>query len=167
MNSLSNQPDFLPAILDLDDRSWDEILDLLYSVFSQDFKSERPIHFGLKVIFDERILDDGSGKEEGFWHVVSKTHHQSGDRLIDYRRAERLPWAKPMMESGSHPDLLIFDYDHGAKDKGIRRYVWLKDFNYVLVLKSKNRVFFWVTAFYAKSRRGKQDLQRRYERRVL
>ena len=43
-----------------------------------------------------------------------------------------------MMESKERVELKIFDYDHGPRDKGIRRYIWLEDFDYVLILQRKN-----------------------------
>jgi hypothetical protein len=87
-----NYPDFLPDLLSLGG-TWEEILSRLYSVFSRDFKSGKVIHRGFIVLYDGRILPDGQGKEEGFWHVVSKLDSTSRQREIDYRRAERLPWS--------------------------------------------------------------------------
>ena len=155
-------PDFLPPILNLEG-AWDEILEMLYSVFSTDFKQNAAKHCGLNVRYDIRILPDGLGKEEGFWHVISKG--PTTQRLIDFRRGERLPWARPMMESGQRSELRVFDYDHGPRDKGIRRYIWLKDFDYALVLQQKKNTFFWITAFYTSSN-GRKDLKRRYEGRL-
>jgi len=70
-----------------------------------------------------------------------------------------------MMENDQRTELKVFDYDHGARDRGIRRYIWLKDFNYALVLQRKKNTFFWVTAFYT-SKNGKKDLSRRYKGRL-
>lgn len=155
-------PDFLPPALKLEG-AWDKILEMLYSVFTADFKQNTARHCGLNVRYDDRILPDGRGKEEGFWHVISKG--PASQRSIDFRRGERLPWARPMMENDQRTELKVFDYDHGARDRGIRRYIWLKDFNYALVLQRKKNTFFWVTAFYT-SKNGKKDLSRRYKGRL-
>jgi len=95
---MEDAPAFLPPMLALDG-DWDNILARLYSAFEKDFKESRTYHRGIKVIYNGTINDDGLGKEEGFWHVVSKWEENRGERLIDYPRAKRLPWAKPLMES--------------------------------------------------------------------
>jgi len=97
-------PDFLPPILDLRG-TWEEILDRLYAVFCRDFKKGAVYHNGMRIIYNGRVLLDGHDKEEGFWHVVSKEDRVSGERLIDYRRAERLPWARPTMESPERSEI--------------------------------------------------------------
>ena len=156
-------PSFLPPLIDLSG-TWEEILDKLYEIFERDFKNHRCLHCGLAVIYNNKILPDGQGKEEGFWHVISQESYSS-ERLIDFRRAERLPWAKPMMERHTVPELKVFDYDHG-KRKGIRRYIWLADYDYVLVLQNKGRIYFWITAYYIDSKGRKNDLGSRYANRV-
>jgi len=158
-------PDFLPPILDLQG-TWEEILGRLYAVFSRDFKASKVKHRGMRIIYNGRVMPDGHGKEEGFWHVVSRQDRSSGERLIDYRRAERLPWARPLMESAERDEIKVFDYDHGVKDIGVRRYVWLADYDYVLILQKKKRALFWVTAYYVSSKRGRKDLSRRYGKRL-
>jgi hypothetical protein len=158
-------PDFLPLILDLNG-TWEEILGRLYNVFCCDFKNGSVYHCGLRIIYNSAILPDGYGKEEGFWHVVSRKDRNSGDRLIDYRRAERLPWARPTMESPKKSEIKVFDYDHGKKDVGVRRYIWLVEYDYVLIFQKKKNVLFWITAYYVDLNREREDLSKRYEKRL-
>ncbi len=158
-------PDFLPPIIDLRG-SWEEILERLYAVFCRDFKTGAIYHRGMRIIYDNRILPDGCKKEEGFWHTVSRKDRDSGERLIDYRRAERLPWARPTMESPERNEIRVFDYDHGTKDIGVRRYIWLAEYDYVLILQKKKKAMFWITAYYVDSERVRRDLSKRYEKRL-
>ncbi len=158
-------PNFLPQPLKLGG-TFEEILDSLYSVFENDFKVKRTCHCNLRVIYDNRILPDGRGKEEGFWHVISMENQQTGDREIDFRRAERLPWACPMMGNETRPELRVYDYDHVSKDEGIRRYIWLYEYDYVIVLRKKKNIYFWVTAFYVDSRGRKHKLSKQYTNRL-
>ncbi|MFH1628272.1 MAG: hypothetical protein ABIE47_06060 [Pseudomonadota bacterium] len=162
---MTEMPDFLPPILDLQG-TWGEILERLYAVFCRDFKKGAVHHQGIRIIYDSRVLPDGCNKEEGFWHVVSKEDRSSGERLIDYRRAERLPWAWPTMQSPERSEIKVFDYDHVTKDIGIRRYIWLAEYDYVLILQRKKKVLFWITAYYVDSERRRRDLSRRYEKRL-
>ena len=158
-------PDFLPPIIDLRG-SWEEILERLYAVFCRDFKTGAIYHRGMRIIYDNRILPDGCKKAEGFWHIVSRKDRDSGERLIDYRRAERLPWARPTMESPERNEIRVFDYDHGTKDIGVRRYIWLAEYDYVLILQKKKKAMFWITAYYVDSERVRRDLSKRYEKRL-
>lgn len=158
-------PDFLPAILKLDG-TWEQVLELIYDVFVKDFKERQTKHCGLKVVYDNRILPNGRGKEEGFWHVISKLDYHTKERLIDFRKSERLPWARPMMESEERVELKVFDYDHGPKDKGIRRYIWLEDFDYVLVLQPRRKIYVWITAYYVDYEGRRKKLAKRYVNRV-
>jgi len=157
-------PEFMPPILNLNG-TWEEILELLYNVFKSDFIDSTPYHDNIPVSVNTTIKPDGRGKEEGFWHVISKNDSHSQARLIDYRRAERLPWARPMMESPPRKEILVYDYYEGTKDKGVRRYIWLKDYDYVIILQRKKKAYFWVTAFYIDKKWKRRDLQKKYEKR--
>ena len=161
---MSDTPTFLPPMLNLDGE-WDTVLSRLYAIFVKDFKESQTYHRGIKVIYNGTIKADGLGKEEGFWHVVSKFDDDSGERLIDYPRAKRLPWAKPLMESPERPEIKVWQYREGTADKGLRTYIWLEDYEYALILQRKRKVFYWVTAFYVESWKQK-DLSRKYESRI-
>ncbi|MBW1854523.1 MAG: hypothetical protein JRJ00_07560 [Deltaproteobacteria bacterium] len=157
-------PSFLPPMLNLDGE-WNEILSLLYNVFAKDFKDTKTYHRGTRVIYNGTIEPDGLDKEEGFWHMISKKDKISGDRLIDYPRAKRLSWAKPLMQSPKRQEIKFWQYREGTADKGVRTYIWLEDYNYALILQRKKNVFYWITAFYVDSWKQK-DLRRKYENRT-
>ena len=161
---MDDTPSFLPPMLVLDG-DWDTILVRLYSVFEQDFKHSQTYYSGVKVVYNGTVNPDGQGKEEGFWHVVSKDDSVTGERLPDNRRAERLPWAKPLMESPTRPEIKVWQYKEGSADKGIRTYIWLEDYDYVLILERKKHAFYWVTAFYVTTKK-RDDLQKKYKNRL-
>jgi hypothetical protein len=158
---VTSGPDYLPDLLEMEG-SWEDILNRLYSVFSRDFKGDQVKHREIIVLYDRRILTDGQEKEEGFWHVVSIWDRLHRQRLIDYRRAERLPWARPLMESPERMEIRVFDHFEGPRDKGIRRYIWLEDYDYVLILQRRKKAFFWITAFYMDVEWKRKDLRKRF-----
>ena len=162
---MPESPSFLPAMLNLDGQ-WEDILERLYEVFARDFKRAKTFHRGLRVIYNSAIKPDGQSKEEGFWHVVSKDDQDTGERLIDYPRAKRLPWAKPLMESPERSEIKVWQYQEGTSDKGIRTYIWLPEYDYILILQRKKNLLFWITAYYLESERARQGLQKKYEKRV-
>jgi len=161
---MSDMPTFLPPLLDLDGE-WDRILSLLYGIFERDFKRSQTYHRGIKVIYNGAIKADGIGKEEGFWHVVSRLDRVTGERLIDYPRAKRLPWAKPLMENHERTEIKVWQYREGTADKGLRTYIWLENYHYALILQRKKKVYYWITAFYVEPWKEK-ELKRKYENRL-
>jgi len=162
---MTELPPFIPPLLD-SHGSWDDFLTRLYAVFKNDFKDHTTVHQALPVRYDTRMLPDGDGKEEGFWHVISRDDNKSRQRLPEYRRAERLPWARPLLEANAAKEVRVFDYDHGSKDKGVRRYVWLHAHDYVLVLIGRTNAFRWITAYHVDSEGHRRDLQTRYNQRI-
>jgi hypothetical protein len=151
-----------PLIIDVNGE-WEDILRRLYEVFKRDFKTSKTYHREDIVVYDNRIMPDGHGMEEGFWHVITKG---PVGRTLDTRRAERLSWAKPLMENHLAKNVKYWNYDTGTKEKGIRTYIWLQDKDYLIILQKKRSYYFWVTAFYVDSQKYKDELLRKYYQRV-
>lgn len=162
---MPDSPSFLPPMLNLDGE-WATVLERLYAVFSRDFKETKAHHRGLRVIYNGAVLPDGLGKEEGFWHVMSRKDKTTGERLPDYPRAKRLPWAKPIVESPERSEIKVWQYREGSSDSGIRTYLWLEKYDYLLILQKKKNVYYWVTAFYVDFEGKRAELRRKYEQRV-
>ena len=161
---MEGQPDWLPEMLDLDG-SYEEIIERLYDVFRKDFIQERPKHLSCTVRYNGNIYEFSQGKVEGFWHVITRYDSTKTNRLINYPRAKRLPWAKPLMENPDKDAIKFFIYDEGSNSKGIRHYIWFENGNYVVILRKRRDDFFWITAFYVDDHKRK-DLQRRFEQRI-
>ena len=86
-------------------------------------------------------------------------------RIPDLRRCERLPWVKPMVEYPSDSELLCWDYLEG--DGSIKTYVWLKDLDFVVIMKKlDNGSRRLITSFHLDSEFKKKDLERKYENRI-
>lgn len=82
----------------------------------------------------------------------------------DFRRAERLPWARPMLDNVGQAEILNWDYEEGDGD--IHTYVWLKDFDYLIVMKrykdGRRRL---ITAFWLEYESKRRGLLKKYARR--
>jgi hypothetical protein len=70
------------------------------------------------------------------------------------------------MESPERSEIKVFDYVEGPKDRGIRRYIWLDEYDYVLILQRKKKAFYWITAFYVDTRWKREDMNKRFVERV-
>lgn len=154
-------PAWLPPMADVN--PWTaETFDMLYSIFKRDFKASQPVYQGRPVWFFPEME---GGKEVIFWHMTSEKEKNTGERLPDLRRSERLPWARPMIDSPSQPEVLAFDYLESDGDTNT--YVWLKDHDFVVLMKryrdGRRRL---LTSFYIKYKNYRGKLQRRYARRV-
>lgn len=158
-------PDWLPPMLDLHGE-WDAMLHTLYRVFTRDFKTGA-LHLGQdRVRYDGRVLA-GETYEECFWHLVTRKDQSSGERLPDFRRAERLPWCAPILRNVNDPAVTFWHYREG--DGRIRTYAWLVSGDYVVILERKpqriGQVAFLITAYHIDGPSQRRNLQRRYEKR--
>ena len=160
-------PEWLPELIDTNG-SWDEILGRLYSAFDTDFKKGRPRFNGLPISWDRRCLE-ADPHEEGFWHLVTREDKQSGDRLLDTPRAQRLRWCRALIDGSASPDVLVFDYLEG-KGK-VRTYLWGHGFDYVVVLEKRVKqrkavAYSLVTAFCLDGPSRRRAMQRKYDGRI-
>ncbi len=119
----------------------------------------------MPVWYERRIIP-GEQYEEAFWHLITKKNHYDDDRLFDSKRAERLPWCKPVLEN-SNDDSVLFWLQYDRKKPVF--YVWLENYDYVIILAKRitkgKEVLFLKTAYYVGSS-TRRKLKRRYDNRV-
>jgi len=158
-------PDWLPPMISVNGE-WNEVLPCLYEIFERDFKQTQRAFIGLPVWWDRRILE-GESYEEGFWHLISKIEWNTGERLFDPRRAERLPWCGPTISHANDDCVKVWDFREATGR--LRTYVWLEDWNYVIVLEQrkqrKGRIAFLITAFYVDGDSKRRNLQSKFNKR--
>ena len=137
-------------------------MEALYAIFRHDFVDNPARYRGYGVWF---FPEKERGKENIFWHLVERDDKTIGARLPDFRRSERLPWARPMIDNLGQPEILDWDYVEGNKD--IHTYVWLKDFDYLILMKKyPNGQRRLLTAYYVDYENNRRKLQKKYEKRV-
>lgn len=161
------QPSWLPQVLILDYNNWNNTLKVLYEVFQQNFINNKKKFEGKEIWWDRRKLD---GKyDEGFWHLITKQYPETKieDRMADPERAKRLPWCGPTIMNSGDTTIKVWDYQEG--NKKINTYLWLTEFDYVVILHKRltrsSEVAFLVTAFYIEYNSKRHDLQKKFERR--
>ena len=158
---MKDAPDWLPPLLPMS--PWSEaVQESLYAIFLRDFVENPASYKGRKVwFFPERERD----KELIFWHLTEREDPPgSGNRLPDFRRSERLPWARAMLDHLDAPEVKAWDYKEG--DGGIRTYVWLEALDYVVVMKrypdGQRRL---ITAYYVDHDSKRRTLHKKWEKR--
>lgn len=172
-------PDWLPDIACVE--PWTQnTYELLYAIFCRDIRDHDLRYFGNSVWI---FLDKEDGREKIFWHLTTRfskkikiprrkrkfypagqTHVDEG-RYPDLRRCERLPWIKAIIEKAADQEVLSWDYEEG--DLTIKIYIWLKEFDFVVIMKKypdeKRRL---VTSFYVDRSFKRKDFERKYENRI-
>jgi len=137
------QPSWLPDALQYSDfdGDWEKFLATVYQIFERDFKESRPSYRGFPLSYDSRIED---GKEEVFWHLTSQYDKKTGNREMDFRRCERIPWPSPIIEHSQDKQLSVWKNKRG---KEIRILLWLEGMDYLVVLKEGRNTVILLTAY--------------------
>jgi len=161
------KPAWLPDIVPVNGE-WPLVLARLYAIFDGDFTQVQRLFEGRTIWWDRKVMS-GERYEEGFWHLITRTDQKSGDRLLDPRRAERLPWCGPTISHSDDDPVKVWDYREGSGR--LRTYLWLEAWDYVVVLEKrvqhKGEIAFLVTAYHVDGDYGRRSLQTKYARRVL
>jgi len=156
---------WLPQMVNVDG-NWLEVVARLYSIFVSDIKEGRPYFQDREIWWDRRILL-GETYEECFWHLITKNDQETGHRLLDNRRAERLPWCGPSICHSADSAVRMWDYEEAGHR--VRTYLWLKDYDYVVVLEKQTKGFrgiaFLVTAYHVDGESRRRALERKYDAR--
>lgn len=157
--SMTVELDWLPPILTLSG-TWGEIVSSLYAIFEKDFKKGKPKFQHYVVWWDQRVLY-GQRYKEGFWHLISTDDKNTGERIPDFRRAERLPWCAPTITNSDDSAVKVWDYREGRGQ--LRTYVWLEDGDYCIILEKLKRptqpAVMLITAFYVDGPSRRRSLQ--------
>lgn len=153
----------LPEKLELGDILDQSVFsEILFPVFRRDFLDTKPYFKALPVVFDNRCI--GSSMPEGFWHVV--TRKDKGERLLDPKRAKRLPWLKPLIQQAFHPSLWTWwevELSNSVGHPVKKWHIWYETGNYLVILKEKPGKYFLATAFSVTGQRNHQYYADKYK----
>ncbi len=161
-----SMPHWLPDMVNVNGEP-EKVFAMLYGIFDADFRCGGRQFLAMPVWWDRRVIDPPY--EEGFWHLITRKDYDGGERLLDFRRAERLPWCGPTITNCVDGCVKVWDYEQD--DGRIRTYVWLATHDYVVILEKKAKrvgvVAFLVTAFHVDGSQKRKDLERKYRKRRL
>jgi len=156
---MSNCPEWLPALVRLEDYSgdWDAFLNAVYGFFKQDFVDMRPVFRGRRLGLKRHPVSEG--KEATFWHMTSEGKVES-ERTPDLRRCEKIRWPRPMIEHADEYGLKVWS---SIKRNETRIHIWLESEDYLVVLADRKGYLLPWTAFLVTRDHTKQKLRKEYE----
>ncbi len=138
----------------------EEMVELAYQQFKQDFL-DTPLYLANSLYIDP-LQPPGrpNQKEQIFWHLIIRENKEHR-RVFDPKRACRIGWIRQIILDYEKPHVKLFYY----QDKKIRLYLWLYDFDFVVILQKSHKIetAFIVTGFYIDENDNKKTYGDRYK----
>lgn len=171
-------PNWLPALIPVDPWPHNKYEEL-YGIFCRELRDVSFRYMGHYVWFFSDMED---GKEKIFWHLTSRKQnpiprrkmrfyppgqkYDPEDRWPDLPRCARLSWVRPITENANDQEVKAWDY---LEDDGsVHTYAWLCGEDFVVIFKKMgNGSRRLVTSFYVDQEYTRNDLQRKYDSRII
>lgn len=139
----------------------DEIIDFLYEIFKNDF-IDNSCYLANKIHINPQSNKKREGKEEIFWHVITRENHKTRKRKFDTDRACRIKWIKTIILNHNHSKIKMFYYLESSGK--IRFYLWAYEADFIVILqKLGSTSSYLVTSFYIDKGYNKRIYSKRYE----
>ena len=129
----------------------------VYDVFQKDFIKSRPTFNGTKLRLKKHPYVDG--KEYTYYHFTHSGDIEI-DRLPDFRRMERIPFPRPMIDNSNHTDLRVWRVKRGSKQRIL---ILSETEQYLVVLEDRGEYILPWTAYYIEYPNKIRRLIKEYE----
>ncbi|MEI6747489.1 MAG: hypothetical protein WCL34_16120 [Methylococcaceae bacterium] len=151
--------EWLPELVLFNDYggNWERYLAAIYQHFCDDFVDNKPSFQGVRLGLKRHPVIDG--KEATFWHMISEGEKEA-DRIPNFRRCERIRWAKPVIES----DGKYVKIWREPRNSENRIHLWLESASYLVVLNERNGYILPWTAYVVEREHEKAKLNKRWEK---
>lgn len=151
--------EWLPELVLFNDYSgnWAHYLAVIYQHFRDDFVENKPSFQGVRLGLKKHPVIDG--KEATFWHMISEGEKEA-ERIPNFRRCERIRWAKSVIERDGDPVKIWREPRNGEN----RIHLWLESESYLVVLNERNGYILPWTAYVVEREHEKTKLNRRWEK---
>lgn len=164
-------PHWLPGLIPWNQEhgeTWEQYEQRLFHVFQNEFRESfqydgKPVHY-------KRMPYDGI-YPEAFMHLTTCNQDNSGSRLPDAERSERISWPRPVVEH--HPFCEICEYTQCTQpwvwrknDKNKDRVkIYLPNQQYLVVLGERRDYWVLITAYYVNRQWSIDKLEKEYNSR--
>jgi hypothetical protein len=152
---------FLPAPLDAA-LEWADLCEAAYAVFRDQIRDGGLAIGGAPIKVTLKMVD---GKEEGFWHVVTRDDLRAAGgpakvlRTPDKVRASRVPWIPALITNYQADGVNWFVDLHGSGF--YRHYIWCQEKQHVVVLQELKGALLLITSFVVDKDHLKYQLSKR------
>jgi len=138
-----------------------EIVEFLYKIFKDDF-IDTSCYLAQKIYIDPQSHKKAEGKEEIFWHIITRENKITKQRELDKHRACRIKWIKPIILHHNYTKIKMFYYLESSGK--IRLYLWAFEVDFVVILQKLGvSSSYLVTSFYIDKNYNKNIYTKRYE----
>ncbi len=164
MSDSPERPAWLPELFDVQgDR--EEVIARLFAQFEADFNEG--LYFRHRPV---RVSNAATDKyPDRFLHIIERERSDADWRDFEPQRAQRLPWCAAIIRNTNDPQVRVWDYIEGSGQQ--RVYLWLQAHDFIVILehqpRKKKGVYWLITAFVVDSKRTRDELQGKWERRYL
>lgn len=145
----------LPELVKIPDDAISQVPEL-FRIFKRDFIDNITYFMAYPVIIPRPKEEEKY--PEIFWHIISKQGKKGSKsnetREIDYERAKRLCWIKPVIQNYRDEEITGWkskEFDKNAGKELEKYYLWYKNGKFLVILKciqTKTKKFFIATSFY-------------------
>lgn len=156
---MSSKPNWLPNLVCLEDYngSWAKYVKIVYEYFENDFIKSKPRFMNKDVTLIKG--DYYKNKHPTFWHIIS-TGPTEEDSNPDLRRCERIGWPRAIIENHDYSGILEWEKQIRNQQRVL---LWLKDYDYLVILAKRKGYFLLWTAYNIKYENKKRDLKKEYD----
>jgi hypothetical protein len=162
-DGLMPTPAWLPEVLHVNPWTTDTF-DHLYTVFQNQLA--RRIRLTLDGNNVSYFPDMEDGKEIMFWHLTHRKDKLTKTHIPEPQRCARLNWVATILANAHQPEVTRWDYLES--NGNICTYLWLKDEDYVVVLKKfPNGSYRLVTAHCVDLSIKRSTLESKYKKRIV
>ncbi len=163
--------EWLPELIKLDTEIDDEIIEILYNIFSTDIYGTTLYYKGKEVRFRREPM--WKGKEEGFFHLISdKNLHGKEYYTLNIDRARRLLWGKAIIEhepcrlqsikkccKGVYNWSFTYIYN---KYNNERVKLLHSEYRYLVILEERADYWLFITGYYIENGYKFKELKKEY-----
>lgn len=112
----------------------------------------------IKVHVKGSHVPDYEGYAETFVHLITRKS-QSGKRVFDRERANRLHWVRPILENRHDPEVVYFRFPE--PDQRMRDYFWYREGDFLVILEQISAAKYVITSFHIDNRENRHYFEKR------
>ncbi|HAT9099625.1 TPA: hypothetical protein JBF32_14290 [Legionella pneumophila] len=133
------------------DSDWNNYQNALYQLFLD--KIDRKLSFlGLPIRC--RYLEPVSEMHGSFWHLITSGPGIDEDRIVDFRRCERISWIPHIIQHSGYSEILCWE---NKRESNMNTVLWLPPEQYMIILSKRKDYYSLTTAYVHDERKGRTN----------